>query len=72
MIKGIIDRFEGDYVVVEIEGTTKDYLKVHFPKEAKPGDVVYIDGTKISIDKLETKKLEDEIQKLIDEVWEDN
>jgi TPP-dependent 2-oxoacid decarboxylase len=71
MIKGIIDRFEDDYVVVEIEGTTKDYLKAHFPKEAKPGDVVYIEGNNIRIDKHETKKLEDEIQKLMDEVWED-
>ncbi|GGB42852.1 DUF3006 domain-containing protein [Fictibacillus barbaricus] len=71
MIKGIIDRFEDDYVVVEIEGTTKDFLKVNFPKEAKPGDVVYFEGAKIRIDKHETKKLEDEIQKLMDEVWED-
>ncbi|GGB42944.1 DUF3006 domain-containing protein [Fictibacillus barbaricus] len=71
MIKGIIDRFEGEYVVVEIDGKTKDFLKVYFPKEAKPGDVVYIKGTNIRIEKHETKKLEDEIQKLMDEVWED-
>lgn len=71
MIKGIIDRFEDDYVVVEIEGITKDFLKVNFPTEAKPGDVVYIEGTKISINKHETKKLENEIQELMDEVWED-
>ena len=41
-MKGIIDRFEGDLVVVEIDGETKDFPKSIFPIEAKQGDVVLI------------------------------
>ncbi|MEH7320556.1 DUF3006 domain-containing protein [Priestia megaterium] len=70
-IKGIIDRFEEGFAVVEIEGVTKDYPKIIFPKEAEVGDVVYITGDKVTIDKNETKKLEKEIKDLMNEVWED-
>jgi len=70
-IKGIIDRFEEGFAVVEIEGVTKDYPKIIFPKEAEVGDVVYITEDKVTIDKNETKKLEKEIKDLMNEVWED-
>ena len=70
-IKGIIDRFEEGFAVVEIEGTTKDYPKSIFPKETQVGDVVYITGDKVKIDKTETKKLAKEIEDLMKEVWED-
>lgn len=70
-MKGIIDRFEGEYAVVEVEGTTKDILREHFPKNAKPGDVVIIEESKITIVKDQTKKLRKEIEDLMNEVWED-
>ncbi|MEQ7807764.1 DUF3006 domain-containing protein [Priestia aryabhattai] len=70
-IKGIIDRFEEGFAVVEIKGETKDYPKVIFPKDAQIGDVVYITGDKVEIDKSETKKLAKEIEDLMNEVWED-
>lgn len=71
MIKGIIDRFEGKLAVVEIEGTTKEFPKSFFPKEADVGDVVEIDGNKVKVLKGETEKLRSEILKLMNEVWED-
>jgi Protein of unknown function (DUF3006) len=70
-LKGIIDRFEGEYVVVEVDGITKGFLKEGFPKDAKPGDVVIIEESKITIARDETKKLRKEIEDLMDEVWED-
>ena len=70
-MKGIIDRFEGEYVVVEVDGITKDFLKEGLPENAKPGDVVIIEGSKITIARDETKKLRKEIEDLMDEVWED-
>ncbi|AUO14628.1 DUF3006 domain-containing protein [Priestia megaterium] len=70
-IKGIIDRFEEGFAVVEIEGKPKDYPKSIFPKETQVGDVVYIIGDKATIDKNETKKLAKEIEELMNEVWED-
>ncbi|WP_394514214.1 DUF3006 domain-containing protein [Priestia aryabhattai] len=70
-IKGIIDRFEEGFAVVEIEGKTKDYPKDIFPREIQIGDVVYITGDKVEIDRRETKKLAKEIEDLMNEVWED-
>ncbi|MEI2363386.1 DUF3006 domain-containing protein [Priestia megaterium] len=70
-IKGIIDRFEEGFAVVEIAGTTKDYPKSIFPKDTQIGDVVYIMGDKVTVDKGETKKLAKEIEDLMNEVWED-
>jgi hypothetical protein len=70
-LKGIIDRFEGEYVVVEVDGITKDFLKKGFPEDAKPGDVVIIEESNITIAREETRKLRKEIEDLMDEVWED-
>ncbi|OAT73744.1 DUF3006 domain-containing protein [Parageobacillus thermoglucosidasius] len=67
-VKGIIDRFEGDIAVVEIDRKTHDLPKAIFPKEADVGDVVIIE---VTIDKKETEKLRKEIEELMNEVWED-
>ncbi|MFQ6391575.1 DUF3006 domain-containing protein [Priestia aryabhattai] len=70
-IKGIIDRFEEGFAVVEIEGITKDYPKDIFPEDTQVGDVVYITGNKVTVDRQETKKREKEIKDLMNELWED-
>ncbi|UZJ78634.1 DUF3006 domain-containing protein [Fictibacillus sp. KU28468] len=70
-IKGIIDRFEGEYAVIEIGNETKDILKSSLPKQAKVGDVIYFKDDKIVVDKEETEKLRKEIEDLMDEVWDD-
>lgn len=64
-MKVIIDRFEGDYAVVE----TEDKIMVNLPKSlipgAKEGDVI-----SISIDEEETKQRKDNISKLMDDLWQ--
>lgn len=70
-IKGIIDRIEGDFAVVEVYGGTRDFDISLFPKEAKSGDVVEITGNKVKILNKETEKLRKEIEDLMKEVWED-
>ncbi|MCK2000772.1 DUF3006 domain-containing protein [[Brevibacterium] frigoritolerans] len=69
-MKGIIDRFEGNLVVVEIGNSTKDFDKAIFPKEAAVGDAVEIDGNHVSILKEETEKRRKEIEQLMDDVFE--
>lgn len=69
--KGIIDRFEEDIAVVEIGDMTKDFPKSIFPKAAKPGDFVEIDGDQVTILKEETEKRRKEIEDLMEELWED-
>ncbi|WP_430413661.1 DUF3006 domain-containing protein [Lederbergia citrea] len=70
-MKGIIDRFEENWVVVEINGITKDFDKTIFPKEATTGDVVKIEGNKVTVLADETKKLRKEVEDLMEELWED-
>ena len=70
-MKGIIDRFEDDLVVVEIDGETKDFPKSIFPSNAVTGDVVEIEDSKVKILKNETEKLRKEIENLMSEVRED-
>lgn len=69
--EGIIDRFENNMVVVEIDGQTKDYSRSLFPDAAKPGDVIRIDGKKITLLPEATTCRRQEIEKLMDELWED-
>ena len=65
-MKVIIDRFEGDYAVVEIEiGKCVNIPKILIPN-AKEGDVI-----KIEIDKKETFERKKHIQKLMNNVFED-
>lgn len=65
-MKVIIDRFEGEFAVVELpDRKMVNMPKVLLPKQAREGDVIDI---KINIE--ETKKQNDSIRKLMDEVWE--
>lgn len=69
--KGIIDRFEEDIAVVEINGETRDFDRALFPEDAAAGDIVFYDNHKITLLKEETDKRRKEIEDLMDEVWED-
>lgn len=66
-MKMIIDRFEGEFAVVELpDGKCISLPKCLFPKEAKEGSVV-----KIVVCEDESKAAEDSIKQLMDEVWAD-
>lgn len=67
-MKIVIDRFEEDIAVVEIDGRTFDLPLSIFPDDTEPGDIIDI---KIDIKKSETAKKRKEIEKLMDELFED-
>lgn len=68
-MKGVIDRFEGEYVVVQYDsGKLENIERCRIPKEAREEDVL-IFGDIISIDYEETKKRKEKIQKLAEEIW---
>ena len=69
-MEGIIDRFEGNIVVIEIDGQTKDFPKSQVHTSCKPNDVVLlVDGVwRPNISK--TKKRQEHIQNLMNDVWE--
>jgi len=65
-VKVIIDRFEGDYAVVELPDLTMVDMPISLiPEGAKEGDVLVI-----GIDPDETDKRKERIKKLMDDLWE--
>lgn len=65
-MKVIIDRFEGEYAIVELEEKNiVEVPKILIPG-AKEGDII-----KIEILKQETNSQKEQIQKLINKVFED-
>jgi len=65
-MKVIIDRFEGDFAVVELENrSTINMPKQLIPEGAKEGDVLNIE-----IDTEETNKRKEKVKKLMDNLWE--
>jgi len=66
-MKYIIDRFESNFAVVELEN--KQFANIPrsaIPRKAKEGDII-----KVEVDKEETKAQEKSIKKLMDDVWTD-
>jgi hypothetical protein len=72
MTKGIIDRFEGDYAIIEMDGVMKQVKRTDLPADAREGDsLVFIESeNQWQIDRKATDQLKDEIRELADEVWE--
>lgn len=67
----IIDRFEGFYAVCEKEN--KDMINIErakLPSDVKEGDVLLIEKESITIDRASDIKRKNEIEKLMDELWE--
>ncbi|MDD3365513.1 MAG: DUF3006 domain-containing protein [Syntrophomonas sp.] len=69
MRKGIIDRFEGDYAIVEIEGSMNSIMRSDIPNDAHEGDLMVFDNNQWTIARENTDKRKKEIQELADEVW---
>lgn len=69
MIKGIIDRFENEYAIIEIEGTPKVVERSDIPSEAREGDVMVFSRNTWTIDKTGTIRRSQKINNLANELW---
>ncbi|WEK53460.1 MAG: DUF3006 domain-containing protein [Candidatus Cohnella colombiensis] len=70
-MKGIVDRFEGEFVVIEIEGQTQDIEKSVVHESVKAGDcVVLVEGI-WETDEAETTDRSAKVKGLMEELWED-
>lgn len=70
-MKIIIDRFEGEYAVCENE--SEEMIKIDknkLPAGASEGDVLILERENITLDKNETQKRKEKIEKLMEELWE--
>lgn len=66
---GIIDRFEGDFAIIELENKTIiNVERGNIPLEAKEGYVINLDNV-ITINFKETKKRKRLINELTDDIW---
>ncbi len=66
----IIDRFEGRWAIVEIDGEMKSIRRQLIPPEAREGDVLVLVRRRWQVDREATAKLRQEMERLADEVWE--
>ncbi|KYH34851.1 hypothetical protein CLTEP_11660 [Clostridium tepidiprofundi DSM 19306] len=70
-MKGIIDRFEGQFAIVELDdGEIVNVPKIRMPSDAEEGMVIDIDET-ITINYKETEIRKTENDSLAKELWED-
>ncbi|MNJ36168.1 hypothetical protein D3C77_309470 [compost metagenome] len=67
----IIDSFEGDYCIIEVDGVTQNINKSLVEKSAKVGDVVEWNGQKWITNRNQTIERSRSIKKLMDDLWED-
>ena len=66
----IIDRFEGDFAVVEVDGKKmRDIPKQDIPQSAKEGDVLKLVSGKYEVDFEETKRLRVEVEQMMKDMW---
>jgi len=68
---GIIDRFEGDFTVVEFEG--RKMVNIHncdLPAGLKEGDVIQCSDGEFVFDKVATEQLKKETKAMFDKLWE--
>jgi len=70
-MNGIIDRFEGSWVVIEIDGVTKDIEKSIVDPAAKEGDVVTLISGIWKVDAEAMAERSKHIKNLMDSVWDD-
>jgi len=70
-MNGIIDHFEGDMAVVELQGKIMKniYLTV-LPYGVQEGDVIVFTGGKWWLDQEETAKRKAEIEQLAEDLFE--
>lgn len=64
----IIDRFEGEYALIEINRKIFHIPKTLLPKDAREGDVIVLN---ITVDKKATEKKKKSMGKLADSIFED-
>lgn len=63
----IVDRFEGDYAIIEYESRMLKLPKLLLPAEAKEGDLLEV---LVMLEADETQGLKEETEKLMEAVWE--
>lgn len=70
MKTGIIDRFEGQYALVEIAGIIHSISRRRLPEAAREGDVIVLQGRKWQVDQEATQERQKYLAELAGNLWE--
>lgn len=70
-MSGIVDRFEGEYVIIEIDGQMQDVRRDQVEDSVQIGDVVELCGALWKTDNQATEARQNAVKKLMDELWDD-
>ncbi len=72
MKRAIIDRFEEEFAVCELEDGTCEDIDIHLiPEDAKEGDSIIICGDCITLDMEATRQRRERINKLMEDMWDE-
>ena len=66
----IIDRFEGEYAILEDDSNHYEIKKSELPKACHEGDVIVSQGGIYAIDEEQTKLRREAIRRLQRSLWE--
>lgn len=70
-MRGIVEGFEGSYVIIEIDGETFDVERSAVQFDAEVGDCVVLREGTWMVDSEATKERDRYMKKLMDDVWND-
>lgn len=70
-LKAVIDRWEGEYAVLDIQGKIANIKKDQIPPDAREGDVLVKKHGQWMVDRKSSEKIKQETDHLADELWED-
>jgi hypothetical protein len=71
-VRGNIDRFEGEFAILEWEGRNiENIAKELLPSTAKEGDIIEFENDGYKVNLAETMKRKKELKQLSEGLWED-
>lgn len=71
MKRAIIDRFEGEWAVCELEDESFTHIKIdRLPEDAREGDTIVISEGSIELDREATHERRVYMDKLMEDMWE--
>ena len=68
----IIDRFEGEYAVLETDSGMKNVLRDMLPEEAREGDVVELKNGAYTVNKKATEKRRRKLREKLKKLQKEN
>jgi hypothetical protein len=70
-MRATIDRFEGEFAIMETENGYISILKAKIPPQAREGDVLLVQNEEWVIDLEATRMRKEKMNSMASELWQD-